>query len=113
MTVSVIPLKQLTGTLALVTIFGPVPDGEKWRLDLRATNITNPGAAGAANVWVKDNVTPANSGYRTRNLDIPFNQAGSAVDLEYGLVVTAGMEIQISASVVDAIAFSASGVKDA
>jgi hypothetical protein len=101
---------QLTGTTGLVTIY-QVPLNKKARIDLRACNIHG-SQDGYADVYIDDPDVPANSGYRARNFYIPFQQVGSAPDLEYGLVLTENLKVQIRASGANTIAFSLTGVED-
>jgi hypothetical protein len=108
MSALILPPIQLTGTAALATI-GAVPAGKVWRVDLRACNIA--AADAYADVYINDTGTPANSGYRCKNYPVPYLQAGSAPDLEYGLILTAGQQLQIRASAINAIAFSLSPVQ--
>jgi hypothetical protein len=109
---SVLTPTQLVGTGALTTIGGAVAAGKKRRVDLRACNINGAAADTLVDVYLKDNNTPANSGYRCRNFYLPYGQAGSAPDLEYGLVLTAGMELQVRCGDANSAAFSLTGVED-
>lgn len=109
---AIIPPIQKTGTTGLVTIY-TVPAGKKARIDLRACNI-HASNDGYADVYLVDPNTAANAndGYRCRNFPVPFQQAGSAPDLEYGLPMVAGMALQVRASAAATVAFSLSGVED-
>lgn len=103
---------QLLGTMAFVTIGTAVPVGKKWRVDLRATNVTNPPAEALADVQILDADDEPNTGPRCNAQRIPAEQTSSSPDLEYGLVLTAGLALQVRASAEDAVAFSLSVIED-
>ncbi len=101
------PVQQV-GTTALTLIGSVVPAGKVRRADLRASNITA-GSDAYADVYINDG---ANSGYRCKTYPVPYGQPGSAPDLEYGLVLTAGQSLQIRSSANASIAFSLTQIED-
>lgn len=103
----------LVGTTALATIVTAPAAGKVRRVDLNACNITNPAAYAAADVYINDTGTPANSGYLRNGHPVPAPpDPDCAIVLAYGFFLTAGQEMQIRASDDDAISFVAEVVED-
>lgn len=104
------PPVKLTGGVALADIGGVVPVNKVRSIDLRATNVVTANAY--ADVFLIDTNNSANNHYRCRNYPVPYLQTGSAPDLEYGLLLTAGWKMQVRSSVANAIDFSYTAVED-
>lgn len=110
---SILATTQKTGTTARVTIVAAPAAGKVRRVDLNACNITAGSVYAAADVYIDDAGTPANSGYRKKGHPVPAPpDPDCAVILEQGLLLTAGQALQIRGSAADAIAFSAEVVED-
>lgn len=110
---TILATTQKTGTTGLVTIVAGPAAGKVRRVDLTACNITGGGVYAAADVYINDAGTPANSGYRKKGYPVPAPpDADCAVILEQGLFLTAGQSLQIRGSAADAVAFSAEVVED-
>lgn len=98
----------LVGTMGLATIVPAPAAGKVHRVDLTACNVTNPAGYAGAYVYVKDNTNPANSHYRKSAHPVPAPpDDGCTVILEYAFTLSAGQELQIKATAVDAVSFSA------
>lgn len=84
-----------------------VPVGKERVVDVRASC---EGAADAyVDLYLVDVATPANSVRRVRNYPVPYQSAGSAPDLERGLLIPAGFKLQVQASANAAVAISMTG----
>lgn len=101
------------GTTALVTIVTAPDAGKVKRVDLTATNVTAGLVPAAADVYVDDEDTPANSGYRKKGYPLPAPpDPDCTVILEYALMLSEGQALQIRGSAADAVAFSAEVVEN-
>lgn len=105
------PVNQLatTGLVDLGNAATPaiVPAGKERTVSIRACN--DGSALAYVDLYLVDTVTLANSIRRLRNFPIPYQEAGSAPDLEDGLVIPAGMKLQVQASANNAVAISMTG----
>lgn len=109
MAATFLPPVALTATTSLQDLGPAVPSGKVRRLDIRAANV---GAADAfCDVYLLDPLT-TNSGYRAKNYPVPYQAAGSAPDMEQGLVLPAGWKVQVRASAAAAVSFTMAIVED-
>lgn len=102
------PLQMVASSTGLTDLGAVVPAGKVRRVDLRACNITT-GADASLDLYLTQT---GNSGYRHRTYPIPFFQPGSAPDVEYGWVLTAGQKLQARASAASAVGLSLTQVED-
>lgn len=96
-------------TTSMVAIAATAVTGSKVRrLDIRAANVH--GSADANISWELYNGSTSIT--RGKNFPVPFNTAGSAPDLETGLVVPTGWSVRIQASAASAVEVSVAWVED-
>lgn len=112
MAATFLPMVNQMGTGALAAIGSAVPAGKVHRCDLRAANVSPTSADSDCDVYVNDTGTPANSGYRAKTYPVPYKQPGSAPDLEFGLILTAGQQLKVRAADTTSVAFSLQRVED-
>lgn len=98
MTVTILAPVKLALTTALQDIGVATPTGHVRTYDLRFANV---GAADATgDVVLTDGTTVIT---RAKNFPVPFNQPGSAPDMEQKLVVPAGWKLQAKASATSSV----------
>jgi len=106
MSASVLTPVNLALTTSLADLTSAVSTGKVRRYDVRFANV---GAADAyADLVLTDGLTTIN---RAKNYPVPYQQPGSAPDMEQVIVVPAGWKLRAKASASSAVEASVTGIE--